>query len=157
LSPSPLAGRRGRSDEQRPPVLATRSHSTRSAHVSSWPSKPNPNHLPLQIDASIPSPLPAGRSRCLPPCPRPQHDLSTRACAAPSRGLSLNSRPRAGVWRQRGCAASTSRRFRRARRGAVQCSAPCSDECSGFKTSEQRPARRITRLRTRRLGFASKN
>jgi hypothetical protein len=49
----------------------------------------------------------------------------------------------------------TQRAFGFAERGAVQCSAPRSGECSGFKAAEIQLARRITRLRTRGLGFAA--
>jgi hypothetical protein len=51
----------------------------------------------------------------------------------------------------------TQRTFGFAERGAVQCSARRSGECSGFKTSELQLARRITRLRMRGLGFAAEN
>ena len=58
LNTSPLAGRRGRSNQNHPAAQATLSNATASAHFSTWPPNPNQTALPLRIDAADPAPHP---------------------------------------------------------------------------------------------------
>ena len=58
LNPSPLAGRRGRSNEKHPTAQPTLSNPTASALFSTWPPNPNQTAPPLRIYAAHPGPHP---------------------------------------------------------------------------------------------------